>query len=68
MRSKRRAYQERIDVSVNSLNEMKIKVVQDEFFVRESVKILGHVIHLTVFSELEEMVPGLGGTILAVYL
>jgi hypothetical protein len=46
---------------------MRIKVVQDNFFVLESVRILNPVIHLTVFSELEEMVPDLGGTILAVY-
>lgn len=68
MGSERRAYQERIDASVNSANEMRIKVVQDNFFVLESVRILNLVMHLTVFSELEEMVPVLGGIILAVYL
>jgi hypothetical protein len=45
---------------------MRIKVVQDNFFVLESVRILNLVMHLTVFSELGEMVPVLGGIILAV--
>lgn len=68
MGSESRAYQERIDASVNSVNEMRIKVVHDNFFVLESVRILNLVIRLTVFRELEEMVPVLGGIILAVYL
>ncbi len=41
-------------------------MAEDNFFVLESVRILNLVVHLTVFAELREMVPGLGGIILAI--